>query len=307
MYKRLKIKIWNAITNWLTTEPEESGTHLSHYKRLRHEIRPADVVLVEGRSRVSEIIKIITLSSWSHAALYIGRLHDIEDPNLREYLTYHCNGDIGEPFLIEALLGEGTIVTPLSKYKNFHLRICRPKGLSHGDAEKVIRYCIACLTLDYDIRQLLDLARFMFPYGVLPRKWRSSLFEHNSGLPTQTVCSTMIAQAFHKVNFPILPLFITDGKAKMNLKESNTKLFTPRDFDYSPYFEIIKYPMFGIDELALYRKLPWVTDEVTGKSNPQETVHSADATDFEPANQQNQSSTWLIDVLLKSVLGKPSH
>jgi hypothetical protein len=37
----------------------------------------------------------------------------------------------------------------------------------------------------------------------------------------------------------------------------HTKLITPSDYDYSPYFEIIKYPILDLDDLALYRKLPW--------------------------------------------------
>jgi hypothetical protein len=36
----------------------------------------------------------------------------------------------------------------------------------------------------------------------------------------------------------------------------NSSLFVPTDFDYSPYFDVIKYPFFG-DDLAIYRKLPW--------------------------------------------------
>jgi hypothetical protein len=262
MFKNTQNRLWTGITRWLTDDLEGSSNHLSDYERMRHEIRPADVVLVEGRSRVSSIIKIITLSNWTHAALYIGRLHDIEDPELREYIRYHCDADPGdEPLIIESLLEAGTLVAPLRRYSNYHLRICRPKGLSHGDAERVVRRCISCLSLDYDIRQLLDLARFMFPfYGLLPRRWRSSLFEHNTGLATRTVCSTMIAEAFYEVNFPILPLMIQEGQARMNLCERNTKLFTPADFDYSPYFEIIKYPMFAVDELAVYRKLPWMEE-----------------------------------------------
>ena len=34
-------------------------------------------------------------------------------------------------------------------------------------------------------------------------------------------------------------------------------LYTPSDFDYSPYFEIVKYPYLGLEELSIYRKLPW--------------------------------------------------
>lgn len=266
MFTRLHAKVWTAVTNWLNTELPGAQPHLSNYDRLRVEIRPADVVLVEGHGRVSNIIKNITLSSWTHAAIYIGRLHDIEDVGLRDYLRYHCTGEPAEPLVIEALLGEGTRVAPLSKYRNFHLRICRPKGLSHSDAALVIRHCVGCVGLDYDVRHLLDLARFLFPYGLLPRRWRSSLLEHNSGVPTRTVCSTMIAEAFHSVKFPILPLLVDHTTARASLQERNSRLFTPRDFDYSPYFEIIKYPMFDFDELAVYRQLPWGTDEVVDSS-----------------------------------------
>ena len=34
-------------------------------------------------------------------------------------------------------------------------------------------------------------------------------------------------------------------------------MITPSDFDHSPYFEIIKYPLLDLDDLAVYRKLPW--------------------------------------------------
>jgi hypothetical protein len=266
MLTRLHTKLWNAVTSWLNTEVSEPASPLSNYDRLRLEMRPADVVLVEGRGRVSNIIKNITLSSWTHSALHIGRLHDVEDADLRDYLRYHYPGEPAEPLVIEALLGEGIVLAPLSKYRNFHLRICRPKGLSHSDAGLVIRHCIGCIGLDYDVRHLLDLARFLFPYGLLPRRWRSSLFAHNSGIPTRTVCSTMIAEAFHSVKFPILPLLVDDTNARTSLRERNSKLFTPRDFDYSPYFEIIKYPMLDFDELAVYRQLPWdVEDEVESR------------------------------------------
>ena len=259
MLKRLHDLLWRAITLWLSHEQKGYGSLYSDYDRLRFEIRPADVLLVEGRSRVSEIIKTVTLSSWSHAALYIGRLHDLEDQTTREYVRYHYSGEENEPLIIEALLSEGTIIAPLSKYRDHHLRLCRPKGLSRADAERVIRYCVSCIGLGYDVRQLLDLARFLFPYGVLPRRWRSSLFAHNTGAPTRTVCSTMIADAFHQVHFPILPLMVDQGE-QLSLKQRNSRLSTPQEFDYSPYFEIIKYPLYDFDELAVYRKLPWDKD-----------------------------------------------
>jgi hypothetical protein len=189
--------------------------------------------------------------------LYIGRLHDIEDADLRARAAAFLGNDSREQLVIEGLLGEGTIISPLSKYRELHTRICRPKGLSYEDTQHVINYTLGHLGNDYNVRQLLDLARFMFPYGILPRRWRSSLFEHNIGDPTRTVCSSMLAGAFSSVHFPILPVVQHDTSGRVRLYKRNSKLHTPRDFDYSPYFDIIKYPFFDHDDLTFYRKLPW--------------------------------------------------
>lgn len=262
MFRRLQTWVWRRLVDWLTAEPAGPSEHVSDFERLRYEIRPADVLLVEGRSRVSDIIKSVTLSNWTHAALYIGRLADIESPKIRTLVETHFGGDPHEPLVIEALLGEGTIVTPLRKYRDHHLRVCRPTGLSRRDTQAVLLHAAEQLGLGYDVRQILDLARFMFPYHLLPRRWRSSLFEHNAGKPTHAVCSSMLASAFHSVRFPILPLFVRDEAGEARLFQRNFKLFTPRDFDYSPYFDIIKYPVFSFDELAVYRSLPWTEDGV---------------------------------------------
>src|SRR5687768_2222023 len=40
--------------------------------KLRAALRPGDVLLVEGSSRIAAVIKYLTTSTWSHAALYIG-------------------------------------------------------------------------------------------------------------------------------------------------------------------------------------------------------------------------------------------
>ena len=253
------IKSWLAkrITGWLTVEKPADRTPLCDFERLRYEIRPADVVLVEGRTRVSDVIKSITQSPWTHSALYIGRISDIDDPHVRDHVSYCYDGEPNAQLVVEALLGKGTIISALDKYQNDHLRICRPAGLSRKDAQTVIAYAVNHLGCDYDVRQLLDLARLLFPYGVVPRRWRSSLFEHNAGIPTRTVCSSMIAAAFNHVHFPVLPVMRRLENGELRLYKRNARLYTPRDFDYSPYFGIIKYPYLGIEDRALYRGLPW--------------------------------------------------
>ncbi len=144
----------------------------------------------------------------------------------------------------------------MENYRTDHIRICRPRGLSRQDAQQVSAFAINQLGTGYDVRQLFDLARFMVPWSILPRRWRSSLFEHHVGEPTKTVCSTMIAQAYASIDFPILPVVKQHEESGIELFARNPRLFTPSDFDYSPYFEIIKYPFIAFAE-GPYRKLPW--------------------------------------------------
>lgn len=256
-FARLKNYLWDKFVKWLTYETPNNQTPLTNFERLRYELRPGDVLLVEGRSNVSEIIKSISQSIWTHSVFYIGRLHDIDDSSLRDHIQKyrHCSPD--EQLIVEAMLGRGIIVSSIEVYEGEHLRICRPRGITRTDSQAVIKYAIKQLGNDYNVRQLMDLARFMFPYWFLPKRWRSTLFEHNAGKPTETVCSTMMAEAFATVRFPIVPVVHQDKEGKLKILRTNSKLTTPRDFDHSPYFDVIKYPILDFDELGIYRKLPW--------------------------------------------------
>lgn len=258
----MKQWLMSKLADWLNHERHDPHQPPSDYARLCYEIRPGDVLLVEGRARVSEAIKYVTLSSWTHSALYIGRLHDIHDPELRERILQTHAPEPDTQLVLEALLGEGTVIRPLSVYRRDHLRICRPNRLSPQDAQQVIRYAINQLGRDYDIRNLIDLWRFMVPWSFFPRRWRSTLFEVRAGEPTHTICSSLIARAFAAVRYPILPVLRHADDGNVRLYRRPSRLYTPRDFDYSPYFDLIKYPVFEFDELALYRRLPWGEDGV---------------------------------------------
>ena len=251
-------KTIEKMVEWLTKEPPPSEVPPCDFNRLKYEIRPGDVILVEGQSRVSKVIRTITQSPWTHAAMYIGRLHDIEDNALRKKVAVHMKKRENARVVIEGLLGQGIVVTPLSVYRHHHIRICRPIGLSPIDAEQVIAYAIKSLGKRYNVRQLLDLARFLLPWSIMPRRWGSSLFTTPTGEPESGVCSTNIAEAFHSVHFPVMPVLAPDGEAGVELIQRNPHLFAPKDFDYSPYFEIIKYPFFNPEQSTpYYRRLPW--------------------------------------------------
>ena len=255
----LYFRIRKSLSEWLTRDLDIPAYPLSDFDRIKHELKMGDVILIEGSSRISKAIRNLTHSTWTHSALYIGRIHDIEDVGLRKIIAHHYSETSnGKQLMIEGMMGEGTIVSPIEKYRKSHMRICRPTGISHPDAQKVVAFSIKALGMPYHIRRIVDMVRFLLPWSILPRHWVSTLF---SDEPTSKgeVCSSLIARAFTSINFPILPLVQVDKKTgKVNLLHRNYRLFTPSDFDYSPYFEIIKYPMFNLTDEPDYRELPWV-------------------------------------------------
>jgi hypothetical protein len=230
------------VSRWLLYEPPIKPSPLCDFEKIRFELRAADVLLVEGRNKVSRIIRQITQSTWSHAAIYIGRLYDIDDTSLRAHIRKYYKGPPEEQLLVESMMGEGTVIRPLSHYKGYHLRICRPRGLPREDAQQVLGFAINHLGMRYSLRHIFDLARFLFPWSILPKRMRSNLFAHNALKPTEEICSSLIARAFLSVQFPITPE-IKEGSEQVTLVSRDPRLFTPKDFDYSPFFDIIKYPM----------------------------------------------------------------
>ena len=252
-------RLWRWGVAWLAA-PKHRSVHLSpiNFARLAEQARPGDVLLVEGRTRVAHAVRAITHSVWTHSALVIGRLSELRDPALRALARAHLGpAELDAPLLVESELGRGTFVSSLLRYRDTHLRLCRPRGLGRADARRIATYALLRVGAGYDVRQILDLARFLVPWwAVIPRRWHSSLFAHNHQQATLAICSTMIAQAFHRVRFPVMPLVVREG-GRYRLLPVNSRLVTPRDFDHSPYFEVIKYPLLDRDDIGFYRRLPW--------------------------------------------------
>ena len=264
------------LSNYMLVDTTPSRSYLCDFSRIRHEVRTADVLLIEGQNRISRIVQRVTQSPWSHAALYIGHIHNIDDPKLREFVQQHYKGSLSEQLLVEAMIGEGTIIVPISKYKDDHIRVCRPTGLSHLDAQKIIAYAINSIGRSYSIRHFFDLGRFLLSSKLIPRQWHSSLFKNSAGKAKRDICSVMIAKAFASVKFPILPVIRENHDRQLEMIRRNPKLYAPSDFDYSPYFDIIKYPMMPVTGFSAYRHLPWQEDLV---SNDDRGMTSSDTED----------------------------
>jgi hypothetical protein len=123
-----------------------------------------------------------------------------------------------------------------------------PSGrLSPDDLEKVCRYAIDRIGLDYDLKNIIDLLRYLMPLPI-PQRWRRRMMALGSGDPTRIICSALIAQAFETVRYPILPRVtqIESRQARRDILEiRHSSLYAPRDFDISPYFEVVKPTILG--------------------------------------------------------------
>jgi hypothetical protein len=101
----------------------------------------------------------------------------------------------------------------------------------------------------------------------------------------------MLAEAFSSVHFPILPILHRDEDGNLKMYKRNTKLITPKDFDYSPYFDVIKYPILDFDELAIYRKMPWDKDGIVFNDSSEPFVPAQKPAEKETEPDNDDTST----------------
>ncbi len=223
----------------------------SSFADLDATLRPGDVLLVEGNTRIAGAIKYLTQSTWSHAALCLGR-----EPR--------AGVPAGENSLIEVDLVEGVRIVAASQYAEFHTRICRPLGLVPADVTTMTQLALRRLGHQYDLKNVIDLARFLLPVPPLPSSMRRRLLVLGSGEPTRAICSTFIAELFQVVRYPILPEVVRRPNDECNtcydevLQIRHHSLFAPRDFDVSPYFAIVKPT---VEKGFNYRAMRWEPSE----------------------------------------------
>ena len=238
-------KIGETLARYLSTPRDQAKqVATSAPELLSQTLRPGDVLLVEGTNIFSTAIKYLTQSTWSHAAL----------PPV--------TSEKEQPQLIEADTIDGVRCIGLSYYNSYHTRICRPVGLTPDEIDEVINFAVNMLGHQYDLRNIFDLARYLLPTPPVPSRFRRKLLSIGSGDPTQAICSSLIAQAFQAIRYPILPENVVlkqDNPVcrecyKEMLHIRHHSLFTPKDFDVSPYFQIIK-PTLTTD--FDFRKLNW--------------------------------------------------
>ena len=110
------------------------------------------------------------------------------------------DSEVRDLALLEADLLEGVRMVSLEHYSGFNLRICRPVGMQNEDREKLINHAKSRLGHKYDLKNILDLARYLIQKPLVPNRFRRRLLALGSGEPTKAICSTLIAESFQEID-----------------------------------------------------------------------------------------------------------
>ncbi len=303
MARRLQFGIKRLIVRLLTRllVQEYRGYHErfpTDMALLRQTLRPGDVLLIEGSQRISEVIKYLTQSSWSHVALYVGDALVARGGQLADDIRDEFGAE-ADGLLVEATIENGVAPARLEKYAHHNLRICRPLNLRPGDLGGVIESVVSQLGTRYSVRHIVELLIYFLPVSLMPERFRLRVLE-SPRIARQLICSAQIAMAFQKVRYPVQPAISEPGgqgeqpeaqrrgrflfgRRPTSVFEThvftpcNPRVVTPRDFDLSPYFEIIKFNVAGRKDFD-YKKINWASDEAPAATAEQEADIAPPAT-----------------------------
>jgi len=279
----LRAWIRKRVTRFLT---QPIGHYDQHYRTdmalLKRRMKKGDVLLVEGDQRVSSVIKYLTQSSWSHAAIYVGDELVRRGGPLKALAVEHFGAE-ADHLVVEALM-DGVVASPLVKYAEHNVRLCRPHKLRGVHKKELLDETIASIGMRYDLRNVLDLAFHLLVASVMPQRYRRDALRFGSGYSGDVICTSLIGRVFHRVGFPVLPevIFQEDEPGPRRFlhfgrrtrrsaiyRRRDPTVLMPRDFDLSPYFEVVKFNVIcgrGFD----YAQIEWEEDSEQATSEASE-------------------------------------
>ncbi len=190
-----------------TTDPESLAAAL----------RNGDVLLTEGNTRAAALIKRITRSTWSHVSIYVGPLEEGPDPR--------C--------IVEADIAQGVRSIRLSELEGLNVRVLRPIGLSDAVRSRLAEWVVSQIGGEYDLKHAWVLARSWL--GVPPKSSAAAAPNGVAQSATRFICSTLLANAFALVGYPILPIHT----AATAVSTADHRYVIPGDFERASVFEVV--------------------------------------------------------------------
>lgn len=255
---------------------------VTNVRSLKTRVKAGDVLLISGHSRISNIVKVLTTSQWSHVVLFVGDRRDLlSDEEVRRWRAQYGMEALRYLYL-DADPVRGVHLKPLDETIGSVVRHCRASALAEADTDKVVESALSQLGKRYDITHIFRLLLFFaLPWGILPSRMRKFVTEFTLS-ESDTICSRALSEAFDSVGYPIRPMEIVQERRAFDEKAlgfiagiknrgrtatkllmggrvraavhrltderylqivlKGTRYITPADYDLSHYFSIIKDP-----------------------------------------------------------------
>jgi uncharacterized protein YycO len=199
LIERLRTRLTGAVFFYLAEPVAHSG---AASESLREVLKPGDVLLSEGNTRMAALVRRITRSSWSHVAMYVGPLEEGRDPR--------C--------VVEAHFATGVRAVPLSEFDGQRTRVLRPAALGDADRQRIADWVVRRIGNPYDLAHAWALAKWLLRLTPSPRA-----MAHDA---KHFICSSLLAHAFLFIGYPIAA--------------SDTRALIPGDFESASGFDVVK-------------------------------------------------------------------
>jgi hypothetical protein len=180
-------------------------------------LRNGDVLLTEGNTRAAALIKRITRSTWSHVSMYVGPLEEGPDPR--------C--------IVEADVAEGVRSIRLSELEGLNVRVLRPIGLTEALRSRLAEWVVSRIGGEYDLKHAWVLARSFL--GMPPKVSSAPASNSIAESASRFICSTLLANAFALVGYPILPIHTPVAA----VSTADHRYVVPDDFETASVFEVV--------------------------------------------------------------------
>lgn len=240
----------------LQHDPERGSWPLGDLDTQRAQLRPGDVLLLDGDSTLDRRLKVLTGSRFSRALLYIGRPHDVADPSLRGLLADYLPCEPDTQLVLDASLERGLRVRHLSHLDGLHLRICRAQNLSEQECQDALRFAISRLGTGAQQSWSSLALLWLMPWRMFSRTLRARLFDRWANDLLRVITGTTVGEAFAFIQFPVHPL-VKEPDAGPRLLRLQPRVFHAADFDHSPYFDVIKTPYLLQAVPKGFTAVPW--------------------------------------------------
>ncbi len=214
-------RLLKVIVDYFVSLLTESGSpnnpsDATNIRNLKKRAEVGDVLLVCGTARISYVVKVLTLSPWSHVVLYVGDRRDLLTEDEKTEWREKYGERSMDHLVIDADPVRRVHLKPVDDFAGLTLRQCRAEAMREDDMHQVVESALSQLGRQYDVRHIIRLLFFFaFPWELLPQSMRRFVTDFTLS-EDDRICSRVLSEAFHSVGYPIRPVEVVHSRGAIH-------------------------------------------------------------------------------------------